>query len=69
MYSFVHDVSATAETSVISLIDVHPTKRNLEGGNYFAAKLLFTTCLSITAILNLNTLSDKKVGISCVLSR
>ena len=36
------DVTATAETSVVRFISFHPIKTNLEGGNYYAYKLLFS---------------------------
>ena len=45
------DVTATAETSIGSFIGFHLTKTHLEGGNYYANTLLFSTCLHIAVIL------------------
>jgi len=42
LYTLSHTaVTATAETSVVCFIDIHPTETQLEGGNYYADKLLF----------------------------
>ena len=41
---------ATAETSVVCFKAFHPTKTHLEGGNYCADKLLFSTGLRIAII-------------------
>ena len=37
--------TATVETSVIRFISAHPTQHHLEGGNYSADNLLFSSSL------------------------
>jgi len=44
-------VTVTAETSVIGFIGSHPIKSHLEGGNYYAGKLLFSNSLRNAVIL------------------
>ena len=53
-------VTATAEISVVNFINLS-IKTYLEGGNYYAAKLLFSNRLPIAVIFTLNTLSDNDI--------
>ena len=39
-------VTATSETSVVTFIGFHPAKTHLEGGSYYADKLLFSNYLA-----------------------
>ena len=50
-----------AKTSVASFIGFQPTKTHLEDGNYYADKLLFSSCLRIAGILTLNMLVENNV--------
>ena len=55
-------ITATGEICIVSFIGFHPTKTHLEGGNYYAAKFLFSNCVRIAIISTLNMLLDNAGG-------
>jgi len=58
-------VTATAESSTVCFIVFHPTKTCLEGGNYYADKLLFSNYLHIEVIMTLNTHIYEQCSVVC----
>ena len=48
--------TATTKTSVVSLRGLQPVTAHVEGGNYYADKLLFLNCLRFAVFVTLNTL-------------
>ena len=59
------DVTAAAETSIVSCIYFQARQTHLSSGNYYADSLLCTRGLYMAVIFTVDMITDNEIGSSC----